>query len=85
MQRKIWAAADFQNFFARPNTRRPRKKEARKRRASIYRTSPSDAVDYFLVSHVTGWPILGYLALELDTGIFPFVLFWTQSCRKVQI
>ena len=26
MQRKIWAAADFQNFLARPNTRRPRKK-----------------------------------------------------------
>ena len=26
VQRKIWAAADFQNFLARPNTRRPRKK-----------------------------------------------------------
>ena len=26
MQRKIWAAADFQNFLTRPNTRRPRKK-----------------------------------------------------------
>ena len=25
-QRKIWAAADFQNFLTRPNTRRPRKK-----------------------------------------------------------
>ena len=49
---KIWAAADFQNFLARSNSRRPRKKEVRKRRASIYRTSPSDAVDYFLVSHV---------------------------------
>ena len=51
------------------------KKEVRKRRASIYRTSSSDAVDYFLVSHVTGWAILGYPGLELDTGIFPFVLF----------
>ena len=51
------------------------KKEVRKRRASIHRSSPSDAVDYFLVSHVTGWAILGYPALELDTGIFPFVLF----------
>ena len=75
MQRKIWAAADFQNFLARPNSRRPRKKEVRKRRASIYRTSPSDAVEHFLVSHVTGWAILGYPGLELDTGIFPFVLF----------
>ena len=28
------------------------KKEVRKRRASIYRTSPSDAVEHFLVSHV---------------------------------
>ena len=61
------------------------KKEVRKRRASIYRTSPSDAVEHFLVSHVTGWAILGYPALELDTGIFPFVFFWTQSCREVQI
>ena len=26
VQRKIWAAADFQNFLTRPNTRRPRKK-----------------------------------------------------------
>ena len=26
MQKKIWASADFQNFLARPNTRRPRKK-----------------------------------------------------------
>ena len=26
VQRKIWAAADFQNFLARPNTCRPRKK-----------------------------------------------------------
>ena len=51
------------------------KKEVRKRRASIHRSSPSDAVDYFLVSHVTGWAILGYPALELDTGIFPFVFF----------
>ena len=51
------------------------KKEVRKRRASIYRTSPSDAVEHFLVSHVTGWAILVYPALELDTGIFPFVLF----------
>ena len=51
------------------------KKEVRKRRASIYRTSPSDAVEHFLVSHVTGWAILGYPGLELDTGIFPFVLF----------
>ena len=50
------------------------KKEVRKRRASIYRCSPSDAVDYFLVSHVTGWAILGYPALELDTGIFPLIL-----------
>ena len=61
------------------------KKEVRKRRASIHRSSPSDAVDYFLVSHVTGWAILGYPALELDNGIFPFVLFWTQPCREVQI
>ena len=51
------------------------KKEVRKRRASSHRSSLSDAVDYFLVSHVTGWAILGYLALELDTGIFPFVFF----------
>ena len=51
------------------------KKEVRKRRASIHRSSPSDAVDYFLVSHVTGWAILGYPVLELDTGIFPFVFF----------
>ena len=51
------------------------KKEVRKRRASIYRTLPSDAVEHFLVSHVTGWAILGYPGLELDTGIFPFVLF----------
>ena len=80
VQRKIWTAADFQNFLARPNTRRPRKKkEVRKRRASIYRTSPSDAVDYFLVSHVTGWAILGYPALEFDTGIFPFVFFFGHS------
>ena len=62
MQRKIWAAADFQNFLARPNTRRPRKKEVRKRRASIYRTSPSDAVDYFLVSHViTGIVVIDFV------------------------
>ena len=51
------------------------KKEVRKRRASIYRTSPSDAVEHFLVSHVIGWAILEYPGLELDTGIFPFVLF----------
>ena len=51
------------------------KKEVRKRRASIYRTSPSDAVEHFLVSPVTGWAILGYPALELHTGIFPFVFF----------
>ena len=51
------------------------KKEVRKRRASIYRTSPSDAVEHFLVSHVTSWAILVYPAPELDTGIFPFVLF----------
>ena len=49
------------------------------RRASIYRTSPSDAVEHFLVSHVTGWAILGYPGLELDTGIFPFVLFFGHS------
>ena len=61
------------------------RKEVRKRRASIHRSSPSDAVEHFLVSHVTGWAILGYPALELDTGIFPFVFFWTQSCREVQI
>ena len=36
------------------------KKEVRKRRASIYRTSPSDAVDYFLVSHV----ITGIVVIE---------------------
>ena len=75
MQRKIWAAADFQNFLARSNSRRPRKNEVRKRRASIYRTSPSDAVEHFLVSHVTGWAIWGHPGLELDTGIFPFVPF----------
>ena len=51
------------------------KKEVRKRRASIHRSSPSDAVEHFLVSHVTGWAILGYPALESDTGIFPFVFF----------
>ena len=51
------------------------KKEVRKRRASIHRSSPSDAVEHFLVSHVTGWAILGYPALEIDTGIFPFVFF----------
>ena len=28
---KNWAAADFQNFLARPNTRRPRKKGQRKK------------------------------------------------------
>ena len=55
------------------------KKEVRKRRASIYRTSPSDAVEHFLVSHVTAWAILGYPAPELDTGIFPFVLFFGHS------
>ena len=55
------------------------KKEVRKRRASICRTSPLDAVDYFLVSHVTGWAILGYPALELDTGIFPIVFFFVLS------
>ena len=27
MQRKIWAAADFRNFLAQPNTRKPRKKK----------------------------------------------------------
>ena len=78
-KRKIWAAADFQNFLARPNSRRPRKKEVRKRQASIYRGSPSDAVEYFLVSHVTGWAILGYPALELDTGIFLFCVFVRHS------
>ena len=36
------------------------KKEVRKRRASIYRSSPSDAVDYFLVSHV----IMGIVVIE---------------------
>ena len=36
------------------------KKEVRKRRASIYRSSPSDAVDYFLVSHV----ITGIVVIE---------------------
>ena len=36
------------------------KKEVRKRRASTYRTSPSDAVDYFLVSHV----ITGIVVIE---------------------
>ena len=35
------------------------KKEVRKRRASIHRSSPSDAVDYFLVSDVTGWLFWG--------------------------
>ena len=55
------------------------KKEVRKRRPSIYRSSPSDAVDYFLVSHVTGWAILGCPGLELDTGIFPFVFFFGHS------
>ena len=55
------------------------KKEVRKRRASIYRTSPSDAVEHFLVSHVTGWAILGYPALKLDTGIFPFVFFFLDT------
>ena len=63
VQRKIWVAADFQNFLARPNTRRPRKKEVGKRRASIYRArgSPSDAVDHFLVSHV----ITGIVVIEV--------------------
>ena len=51
------------------------KKEVRKRRALIYRTSPSDTVEYFLVSHVTGWAILGYPGLELDTGIFHLCFF----------
>ena len=36
------------------------KKEVRKRRASIHRSSPSDAVDYFLVSHV----IMGIVVIE---------------------
>ena len=58
------------------------KKEVRKRRASIYRSSPSDAVEHFLVSHVTGWAILVYPALELDTGIFPFVLFLDSLAAK---
>ena len=62
------------------------KKEVRKRRASIHRSSPSDAVDYFLVSDVTGWAFLGYPGLELDTGIFPFLLFLdTALPREVQI
>ena len=63
----------------RADLRRPRKKEVRKRRASIYRSSPSDAVEHFLVSHVTGWAILGYPALELDKGIFPLELFFGHS------
>ena len=36
------------------------KKEVRKRRVSIYRTSPSDVVDHFLVSHV----IMGIAVIE---------------------
>ena len=81
MQRKIWAAADFQNFLARLNTRRPRKKGGQETPSLDlqYRSSPSDAVYYFLVSHVTGWAILGYPVLELDTGIFPFVFFFGHS------
>ena len=76
MQRKIWAAADHFKIFSLDQIRVDQEKEeVRKRRASIYRRSPSDAVEHFLVSHVTGWAILGYPAVELDTGIFPFVFF----------
>ena len=67
VQRKIWAAADFQNFVTRPKLIRAdqEKKEVRKRRASICRTSPSDAVDYFLVSHV----ITGIVVIEFVISI----------------
>ena len=75
MQRNIWAAADFKIFSLDQARVDQKKMEIRKRGASIYRSSPSDAVYYFRVSHVTGWAILGYPALELDTGIFPFVSF----------
>ena len=62
VQRKILAAADFQNFLARPTRVDQEKKEVRKRRASIYRGSPSDAVDYFLVLHViTGIVVIGFV------------------------
>ena len=54
VQRKIWAAADFQNFLARPNTtRRPRKKR-RLRNAKPRSTEARREMllTTFLVSHV---------------------------------
>ena len=49
MQRKIWAAADFQ-YSSLDQIRVDHEKQVRKRRTSMYRSSPADAVEHFLVS-----------------------------------
>ena len=76
MQRKIWAAADFQNFLARPNTRRPRKKRR------LVNAEPRSTEPRRQMLLTTSWSqtsqaglFWGYPGLELDTGIFPFVFF----------
>ena len=50
----------FSKFSRSTKYAKTKKKEVRKRRASIYRSSPSDAVDYFQVSHV----IMGIVVIE---------------------
>ena len=52
------------------------KMEVRKRRASIYRSSPSDAVEHFLVSHVTGWAICGISGSRIRHRDFPICVFF---------
>ena len=49
---KFWPRPIFKIFSLDQIRVDQEKKEVRKRRASIYRTSPSDAVEHFLVSHV---------------------------------
>ena len=60
VQRKVWPRPIFK-IFSLDQIRVDQEKKDRKRRASIrYRTSPSDAVEHFLVSHV----IMGIVVIE---------------------
>ena len=86
LQRKIWAAADFQNFLTRPNTRRPRKK----RRLGNAEPRSTEPRRQMLLntswSHTSQPGLFGISGSRIRHRDFPIcVFFWTQSCREVQI
>ena len=85
MQRKVWAAADFQNFLARPNTRRPRKK----RRLGNAEPRSTEANRQMLLntsrSHTSQAALFGVSGSRIRHSDFPICVFFGHSLVGIDI